>query len=334
MNPEIREVPPRFRLVHSPTPIVHLPRLTAALGGPEIHMKRDDLTGAALGGNKLRKLEFLIGDARRSGADIVVTAGGAQSNHAAQTAAAAAAAGLACVLVLKTEDGAIPLTEGNLLLGKIHGARTCWTDDDAPFEHALAAAADELRQSGRRPYIIPFGGSNSLGALGYVEAMAEYRRQVSADRAPQVDHHIIATGSGGTQAGLLAGMVAEPSNADIIGISVLFRSDVLTGRIHSILEGVLDGPNLERARCALQICDEFLGGGYGVIAEPEAEAIQLVARTEGILLDPVYTGRAMAGLIALIREQRFPPHERVLFWHTGGQAALFGKRQSLLRHIS
>ena len=331
---KMREGAPRVCLVQPRTPVVHLPRLSASLGGPEIYLKRDDLTGLALGGNKLRKLEFLLGDAKRVRADVVITAGGAQSNHAAQTAAAAAATGLSCVLVLQRDSGNIPETAGNLLLGQLHGARMHWTDEEPPFERTLESVADALRESGHRPYIIPFGGSNSIGALGYVDAMTEYRHQVASGDAPDVEHHIVATGSGGTQAGLIVGSVAGQFQANIIGVSVLFAADVLIARIQSILGEMLDRGDLDRARAEIDVRDDFLGEGYGVVAEAEAEAIQLVARTEGILLDPTYTGRAMAGLIAMIRARQFRPDQKVLFWHTGGQAALFGKQHALLPFIS
>jgi D-cysteine desulfhydrase len=318
----------RVALCHLPTPIEELPRLSRALGGPRILVKRDDLTGLAAGGNKARKLEYLIADALQQKATTVITAGAPQSNHARQTAAAAARYGLQCVLVLGPL--APPERQGNLLLDDLFGARIRWAGDRD--RHALMEeVAAEERSAGRKAYIIPYGGSNAIGASAYVVAMDELFRQ-ALHQGLHLDHIVIASSSGGTQAGIVTGARALSFRGRILGISV----DKPAAALRRI---IVDLSQLTAAHLGLHeevepehvhISDAYLGEGYGVLGEAEREAIRLVARTEGLLLDPVYTGRAMAGLIDLTRQGEFASQETVLFWHTGGTPALFAYAHQLL----
>ncbi len=309
-------------LGHLPTPIEPLPRLSAALGGPDIWVKRDDLTGLATGGNKVRKLRFLMADALRQGAEVVLTTGAQQSNHARQTAAAAAHLGLACVLVLAGDPPA-DAPQGNYLLDRIVGAEVRWAGS-TPILEALADEAARERGAGRRAYIVPYGGSNAVGVCGYVEALAEVWTQ--APNVQGLDKIVVASSSGGTQAGLLVGARALGYAGEIHGISIAepaatFRAQIATHANHSIQHLDLVIPTIAPAEVIVH--DAYLGGGYGVVSELEREAIALAGQTEGLLVDPVYTGRALGGLIDLIRRGTFGLGERVLFWHTGGTPALF-----------
>lgn len=321
---------PRVPIAHLPTPLEPLPRLTALLGGPQIWVKRDDQTGLATGGNKARKLEFLVAQALAQGADTLVTCGAAQSNHARQTAAVAARFGLACVLVLRGTPPAQP--QGNLLLDHLLGAEIVWAAD-TPLTDRMEEVAALLRAQGRRPYIVPYGGSNGLGVCGYVAAMEELLAQ-SAREGLEFDHIVLASSSGGTQAGLALAARARGYRGRILGISVDLRADPLRRRIADLATeaaGLL-GLRLSFAPEDFAVEDGYVGEGYGVVGDLEREAIRLLARTEGVLLDPVYTGRAFGGLIDLIRRGAFAPRERVLFWHTGGVAGLFS-RPDLIQEI-
>ena len=324
------ETLPRFPLACLPTPWAELPALTRTLGGPRLLIKRDDQTGLALGGNKVRKLEFLVGQALAEGADTLVTAGAAQSNHCRQTAAAAARAGLRCELILNGKQPEIP--EGNLLLDRLFGAQEYWIER-AQRAATFAALGTQLRALGHRPHLIPVGGSNGVGATGYVVAMQELMAQLHAT-GQRVDHIVFGSSSGGTQAGILLG-------ARVAGF---------TGRLHGISIDKNDPEHLEYEIEVAQIanaCAEYIGydthftpaevtmvygfagEGYGMVGDLEREAIYLMARQEGILLDPVYAGRAFGGLIHLIRRGTFRPEETVLFWHTGGAPALFAYARDL-----
>jgi len=322
------ESTPRVRLCHLPTPIEELERLCRGLGGPRILVKRDDLTGLATGGNKARKLELLIADALAQEATTVITAGAPQSNHARQTAAAAARYGLQCVLVLGPL--APPVIQGNLLLDKLLGARVRWAGDLDRFAVMEQVAAEE-RAAGRKPYIIPYGGSNAIGASAYALAVEELIGQVTL-QGLHLDRLVFASSSGGTQAGIIAGAQALGFAGHILGISVDKPAPILQRVILDLLQLTAANLNL-RLRLSpedIQVNDSYLGGGYGVLGDAEREAIRLVARTEGLLLDPVYTGRAMAGLIDLIRKGEITRQETVLFWHTGGTPALFAYADQLL----
>jgi D-cysteine desulfhydrase family pyridoxal phosphate-dependent enzyme len=300
-----------------------LPRLTALLGGPQLWVKRDDQTGLATGGNKTRKLEFLVAEALARGADTLVTGGAAQSNHARQTAAAAARFGLACTLVLRGQPP--PQAQGNLLLDHLLGADIVWAED-APLAERMAEVAESLQARGRRPYLIPYGGSNSVGVCGYVAAMEELLAQ-AAQAGLFFDLIVLASSSGGTQAGLAVAARALGYPGRILGISVDLPAAPLRQRITELANATADhlGLPLSFTPEDFAVEDGYLGGGYGVIGDREREAIRLLAQTEGLLLDPVYTGRAFGGLIDLIRRGAFSPRERVLFWHTGGVAGLFAR---------
>lgn len=318
----------RVPLGYFPTPIDDLPRLSRALGGPRILVKRDDLTGLATGGNKTRKLEYLIADALAQGATTVITTGAPQSNHARQTAAAAARYGLKCLLVLGSM--APPVITGNLLIDDLVGARIRWAGDRDRYA-MMEEVAGEERAAGRKPYIIPLGGSNAIGASAYVQAMDELVRQ-TLEQDLRIDHIVLASGSGGTQSGMVVGARALNFRGRILGISVAATAGELRPIILNLARLTAAHLNLRFAidPDTVQVNDNYLGGGYSVMGEPEREAIRLVARTEGLLLDPVYTGRAMAGLIDLIRQSEFSRDETVLFWHTGGTPGLFAYADQLL----
>ncbi len=312
---------PRTALGFLPTPLHPLPNLSARLGGPALWVKRDDQTGLATGGNKTRKLEYLLGEAQAAGADTLITIGAPQSNHARQTAAAAAKAGLKAALVLR---GSAPAERtGNILIDDLIGAEVFWAgargDDDA-----LNAVAAELRARGQKPYVIPLGGSNPIGAVGYVTAMLELVEQAKATDV-YFDAIVFATSSGGTHSGLVLGDWLASSTDRIVGISVDHPASALVPRLIDLAAATADhiGLSVNFSAADFEVNDHYLGGGYAIMGEPEREAIQLCAQTEGLLVDPVYTGRAMAGLIDLIRQGEFKAGQKVLFWHTGGTPALF-----------
>lgn len=313
---------PREPLAHLPTKIESLSRLTKNLDGPELFIKRDDQTGLAFGGNKTRKLEYLMAQALAEGADLVLTAGADQSNHCRQTAAAAAKCGLDCTLVLVEPP---PETAtANLFLDKLLGADLIWTGKDMR-DQVLDKAYKEAASRGKKPYLIPYGGSNAVGAYAYFNAMKELQEQL-ADEMP--DWIVFASSSGGTQAGLLAGAQNYHLQTKILGISVDESERVLKDRVFRLASEVrnLYGDKKDINPDQILINDDFVGGGYGILNDQDREAIHLFAKTEGILLDPVYTGRAGAGLVHLIRARYFSKNERVLFWHTGGTPALFADK--------
>jgi D-cysteine desulfhydrase len=322
---------PRLSLAKLPTPLDEMPNLTRALGGPRLLVKRDDLTGLAAGGNKTRKLEFLVADALAQGCDTLITAGGPQSNHCRQTAAAAAIAGLKCHLVLGGEPQP-PL--GNLLLDHLLGAKIHWTPKPQRNSR-IATLADELRAGGRKPYPIPIGGSTPLGAVGYVAAMFELVEQLSA-RDQSVDHLVFATSSGGTQAGMVLGAKLAGFSGRITAISIDNLPDDQSDEkfLAGVCEIARGAASLLEVDASLTVDDfgmnyDYLGAGYGVVGELEREAIRLFARTEGILVGPVYTGRAAGALVDLIQRQAFRADETVLFWHTGDDSALHAYAQEL-----
>ncbi len=304
-----------------PTPLAPLSQLSDALHGPDIWIKRDDVSGLGGGGNKIRKLKYLAAEALRRDADVLMTTGAQQSNHARQTAATAARFGLSSVLVLA---GDAPFAaQGNYLLDRFFGAEVRWAGDH-PLMDALQAEADALRSAGRRPYVIPYGGSNGLGACGFVEAYAELTRQAQA-RDLHFDAVVVASSSGGTQAGLTIGAQALDATTRVIGISIADEAPVLRQHLVDIaaqIQTCLDLPiALEPAK--LSIIDDYLGDGYGIVGALECDAIYTLAQCEGLLADPVYTGRALGGLMDLVRKGFFAPEERVLFWHTGGTPGLY-----------
>jgi len=323
---------PRHPLGFFPTPLVKLPRLTERLAGPRLFMKRDDQTGLGLGGNKVRKLEFLVGEALAQGCDTLITGGAAQSNHCRQTAAAAAACGLACHLVLGGEAPATP--EGNLLLDRLFGAEIHWTGELRKGEK-IPEIAESLRSAGHKPYVVPYGGSNTTGAAGFVEAVRELTQQL-AQLGETITHIVFASSSGGTQAGLTVGKSLFGWDGKLIGIGIDKGASGDVPFAEHVLQ--LANATAERLGIAsrfsasdLTIRDDYLGDGYGVVGELERRAIRTVAQTEGILLDPVYTGRAMGGLIDMIERGELSPEQSVLFWHTGGIPALFPYARDLIK---
>lgn len=309
---------------HLPTPVEPLPRLSRALGGPELFIKRDDQTGLATGGNKARMLRFFLRDALAKGARTLVTRGSPVSNHCRQTAAAAAHAGLACELVIRGHRP--PRLEGNLYLAALMGARLTWTEGrDA--DQALQGVVERLERAGQAPYSICYGGAHALGALAYAEAVRELMEQ-----APQpFDHLVVATSSGATQAGLVAGGLLHRYPARVWGISVdepaaRTRANVL--RLVGEVAKLYGDPPLPEPE--VQVCDRHIGPGYAVVSDLERRAIALLAREEGLLLDPVYTGRALGGLLSALERGAFGAGERVLFWHTGGLPSLFQLSQEVV----
>lgn len=315
---------PRIRIAHLPTPVEALPRLTAELRGPNILVKRDDLTGLAFGGNKTRKLEYLLAEAQANGARTIITDGAVQSNHCRQTAAASARLNFDCILVLSGEKPST--TTGNLLLDRLFNAEIVWSSHEE-HDQMLQLTFQKAWEAGRRPYLIPYGGSNTTGATAYVYAMQELLAQQD-----QPDWIVFASSSGGTQAGLVTGARLFGFKGKILGISVNETASDLKTRVASLATATADalGENTHFLPQDVLVTDDYLGGGYGIMGTPEIQAIQLFARQEGLLLDPVYTGRAAAGLIDLIHKGYFKPEETVLFWHTGGTPAIFSEKYSRL----
>lgn len=318
----------RVRLGHWPTPLERMDRLTRELGGPTLWIKRDDCTGLATGGNKTRKLEFLLAEAVAQGADTVLTHGAVQSNHARQTAAAAARLGLQCELALEDRTGNLEhdyMNSGNVLLDRLYGARLHTFPGGTNMDNALQQLAEHVLVRGGKPYVIPGGGSNAVGALGYVNCAIELVQQAN-NVGLRIDHVVHATGSAGTQAGLVAGLELMNAAIPVLGIGVRAPRDVQEERVHALAErtaallGVPGGVKRDAVRAN---CD-FIGSGYGVPTPGMVAAVQRVARSEGILLDPVYSGKAMDGLIHLIEHNAFRRGDNIVFLHTGGSVGLFG----------
>lgn len=324
----IPSYPERIHLAHLPTPIDKLDRLSEFLGGPELFIKRDDQTGLALGGNKVRKLEFLAADALAQGCDHLVTSGAPQSNHCRQTAAVAARLGLGCTLVLQGNQPAE--VDGNILLDLLLGARLFWSGD-RPSAELVNELSAELAMATRRPYTIPRGGSNVVGATGYVWAMHELIQQLDQLEL-NFDLIVVASSSGGTQAGLALGAKVYGFHGRILGISIDSAADALKQEVSTLATATAIhlGLGAVDVSAFIEANDDYLGEGYGIVSESDREAIRLMALYGGILLDPVYTGRAMGGLIDLIRRGEIAKGQRVLFWHTGGTPALFPYSQDLL----
>ncbi len=325
------------RFAHLPTPLEPLPRLSEALsgpaaGGPNLWVKRDDCTGLAGGGNKTRKLEFLLGDALANEADTLVTQGAVQSNHVRQTAAAAARFGLDCEIILEERTGstAVDYTQGgNVLLDQLLGARIRRVPAGTDMNLALAEVAAEVHAAGGSPYVIPGGGSNIIGALGYAECALELVAQANG-MGLEIDLIVTATGSAGTQAGLVAGLAVMGADIPVLGIGVRAPRDVQEANVFKLAAdtaGLLG--HRERVTREMVECDcDFVGAGYGLIDQLVIDALTLAARTEGLVLDPVYSGKAMKGLIALSAAGRFDG-ETVVFLHTGGAQGLFGYQSEM-----
>lgn len=318
---------PRLRLGHWPTPLEPMKRLSQHLGAARLFIKRDDCTGLATGGNKTRKLEFLVGEALHRGADTLLTHGAVQSNHVRQTAAAAGFAGLRCEALLEERVQGAPAAyheSGNVFMDQLFGATLHRVASGTVMDDALEALANRVRDRGAKPYVIPGGGSNALGSLGYVDCVLELQRQCDSMglRRPHLVH---ATGSAGTQAGLVAGVHALGLDWPVTGIGVRAPKDVQEKRVHDLAVKVLAQLEIDRPlpREKVFADDRFIGPGYGLPTAAMVDAVQTLARTEGILADPVYTGKGLAGLFAWVREGRFQPEEDVIFVHTGGAAGLF-----------
>ena len=319
---------PRIRLGHFPTPLEPMDKLSKALGGPRIWVKRDDCTGLSSGGNKTRKLEYLMADAVEKGADTVITQGATQSNHARQTAAAAAKLDMKCHILLENRTGSNDqqyIYNGNVLLDRLHGATVSKRPGGADMNAEMEKLADQLRENGHKPYVIPGGGSNEIGALGYVNCARELTEQ-AMENGLRIDALVHATGSSGTQAGLVAGLAALRSDIHLLGIGVraaqpkqeemVFDLAVKTSR-YAGLDVEIDREEV-RANC------DYVGPGYGLPTDGMREALKMLARMEGLLFDPVYSGKGVDGLIDLVRKGKFEGMENIVFLHTGGSAALFG----------
>ncbi|MEO8713519.1 MAG: D-cysteine desulfhydrase [Acetobacteraceae bacterium] len=319
---------PRIRLGHLPTPLERMDNLTKHLGGPTIWIKRDDCTGLSSGGNKTRKLEYLMADALARGADTVITQGAIQSNHARQTAAAAAKLGLACHILLEDRTGYADeayTLNGNVLLDQLHGASISKRPGGADMQAEMEALTEQLRERGSKPYVIPGGGSTPLGALGYVNAALELVYQ-AGDLGVRIDRVVHATGSAGTQAGLVAGLAGLNAGIPVLGIGVRAPKDKQEANVFALAEktaALAGAPGAVRREHVEANCD-YVGQGYGIPTEGMVEAVKLLARKEGILLDPVYSGKGMAGLIDLVGKGAFAKDENIVFIHTGGSVGLFG----------
>jgi D-cysteine desulfhydrase/L-cysteate sulfo-lyase len=321
----------RIELSQWPTPIERLDRLSALYGGPQIYMKRDDIGSIAMGGNKLRKLEYLMGEARAHGSDVIVTSGALQSNHARLTAAVAAKLGIECHLVLIDE---VPgrsdayHTSANRLLDDLVGAEVRIVPRDADLAGTVQNHAETLRSKGRDPYVVPLGGSNAVGCLGYVECAREIAEQEEA-LGFEFSHVFVVSGSGGTHAGLLAGMGFSGMRAELVGVTISRPADAQRPILERLLSGLasLTGIDAAEASARIVLDDRMYLPGYGLPNDRSTDAIRDCARSEGVMLDPVYTSKAMAGLRCWIEDGRLTEADRVLFVHTGGAPALFAYRE-------
>jgi len=321
---------PKIKISHVPTALELAPRLSAKIGC-NLYIKRDDCTGLAAGGNKTRKLEYLLADAKNQGADTLVTIGGLQSNHARQTAAAAARFGFACELILEDVTGT-PKTDysdnGNMLLDHLLGAQIHRLEANDDPDNFAASLIDRLSAEGRKPYLIPVGGSNVIGSYGYVECAYELIEQLS-DSNLQIDQIILASGSAGTQAGLLAGLIAAGINIPVLGICVSKSTSAQKQLVESLLRQTLLSLELdpELAKNKVNTDGSYVGDGYGIPTLGMIDAVKRSAQLEGLLLDPVYTGKAMAGLFDLCSKGNIEKNSNQLFLHTGGSPGLYAYRE-------
>jgi len=322
---------PRIRLAHLPTPLEEAPFLSAALGGPRILIKRDDCTGLALGGNKTRKLEYLIADAQSKGASVVITCGSDRSNHCRQTAAAARVAGMKCVLVLNSKTPGPPV-QGNLLLDRMLGAQIRFVGSEAERDSMMEQVASEFREHGEEPYIIANGGSDPIGAVGYVAAVFELMEQLDELGIDPSHLYTTSSTSGGTHAGLAIGAAIAGATFHVQGIAIEGSEDEVRGVVLPLANAT--AAYLESdARLNphdIRIDANYVGPGYAINTDACLDAMNLLARTQAILLDPVYTAKTMAGLIGHIREGLLGPSDTVVFLHSGGSPALFSDGAELL----
>ena len=319
---------PRLHFAHLPTPLEPLQRISTQLEGPNIWIKRDDCTGLSSGGNKTRKLEFLLADAIAQGADTIITQGATQSNHARQTCAIAARLDLECYILLEDRTGYHDdayAHSGNVLLDQLHGASISLRPAGSDMNAEMETLADQLRGDGKTPYVIPGGGSNEIGALGYVNAALELVSQAN-DRSLRIDHLVHATGSSGTQAGLVVGLEAMNSGIPVYGIGVNKAREAQEQNVFDLARRTSDylglGADFVAREKIVANCD-YVGDGYGLPTSAMIEAVKMMARYEGILLDPVYAGKGFSGLVDLIRKGHFKRDENVVFLHTGGSVSLF-----------
>jgi len=319
---------PRLHFAHLPTPLEPMPRISEHLGGPNLWIKRDDCTGLSSGGNKTRKLEFLMADAIERGADTIITQGATQSNHARQSCAAAARLGLDSHILLEDRTGyhdEAYAYNGNVLLDQLHGATISLRPADSDMNAEMELLAQQLRDDGKKPYVIPGGGSNETGALGYVNAAFEMTHQAN-ERSLRIDHLLHATGSAGTQAGLVVGMQAMNSGIPVYGVSVRAPKAKQEENVFGLAQRTLDFMGLAQSlvpRDSVVANSDYVGDGYGLPTDSMVEAVKMLATYEGILLDPVYSGKGFAGLIDLVRKGHFKKGENVVFLHTGGSVSLF-----------
>jgi D-cysteine desulfhydrase family pyridoxal phosphate-dependent enzyme len=312
----------RCQLAHLPTPIEELRTLSDKLGGPKLLIKRDDQTGLALGGNKVRKLEFLLADALAQGCDTLVTLGAAQSNHCRQTAAAAVACGLRCELILNGKKPELP--QGNLFLDELFGATIHWIERPQRAAKSAELMA-QLKAAGRKPYLIPVGGSNGVGALGYVTAMTEMMEQI---KGRNINRIVFGSSSGGTQAGMVVGARVAGFKGQITGIGIDKDDRDLNVYEQELADIAHDcagrlGLGDRFTTKDFEVVRGYAGAGYGVVGDLERNAIRTLSQSHGILLDPVYAGRAFGAMLDMIRRGQIAKSETVLFWHTGGAPALF-----------
>jgi len=310
---------PRLQLATLPTPLQEAPRLAAAIGLDRLLIKRDDNTGLAFGGNKARKLEYLVADAMRAGADVLVTLGAPQSNHCRMTAAAARVAGMECRLVFAGHP--IEQVQGNMWLDQFFGAT--WTfAGDRPAPECMSQVAEELRAGGRHPYVIPGGGSNGLGALGYVSCAFELAQQLH-ERGERARYVVCAGGSCGTLSGLTLGVALSGIDAEVVGVSISRSVPDRVAKVRQIMSESCGHLDLPVPDAAPTVWGDYIGRGYGMATELSQRALETVAFTEGILLDPVYTAKAFGGLVGEIEAGRVRRSDLVVFVHTGGTPALF-----------
>lgn len=320
--------PSRISLAHLPTPIEKLDRLSRQWGGVEIYVKRDDLTGMALSGNKIRKLEFVVADAQKQGADYLITCGGSQSNHARATAIAAARCGMNSYLVLRGQEGGE--IDGNLFLDFMVGAKNKYITAEDYSKHAneiMADVADELKRQGHQPYVIPEGASNELGAMGYLAATEEIAQQL-INMKLRIDYLVCAVGSGGTHAGLLLGQKLYQQSYQVIGFNVCDDESYFVRKISLISARAIERFHLaiDFLESDIQIIDGYVGEGYALNRQEEIDFIKEIAKLESLILDPVYTGKAFYGLKDQIEKGRFKKGTKILFLHSGGLFGLFPKR--------
>ena len=318
---------PRIRYTEGYTPIEKLTKLTEHLGGPNIYIKRDDLLGLAGGGNKTRKLEFLMADAIKQGADTIVTCGAVQSNHCRLTLAAAVKEGLKCQFVIeqRVPNSYDETASGNNFLFKLLGIEAVHVvEGGSDVVGKMAEVAENLKKEGRKPYIVPGGGSNETGALGYVSCAQEVLAQTH-DMGINIDHVVLTSGSAGTHAGFLTGIIGSNAGIPVTGIGINKKNPEQTERVYNLCQKTVDKLGLKNKveMDDVVVFDDYIGGGYSVRTDAMVDAIVLLARTEGLLLDPVYTGKSMAGMIDLIKKGYFKGYENILYLHTGGAPTLY-----------